>query len=169
MHLSSNSENIWPFVIVHFNSLHCAQLCPELSCSADEPRHTQLSPEAVTYPSAKCHLEDKAGPPPAPCCPWGTTPGTEQGKQSQDTDLHQLPNSFDTSSNCEECSCSNRISIGIEKGRRGISPSSSFFLSSSISFWNWRSKASLGSSLILALFFMFLARFAYLRVLIVSS
>lgn len=39
-------------------------------------------------------------------------------------------------------------------------PSTSFFFSSSISFWNCRNKASLGSSLILALFLMFLALLA---------
>lgn len=39
-------------------------------------------------------------------------------------------------------------------------PSSSFFFRSSISFWNWRSRASFGSSLILALFLMFLALLA---------
>ena len=54
----------------------------------------------------------------------------------------------------------------------GLSPSSSLsllsqssrrFLSSSISFWNSRRRASLGSSLIRALFLIFFARLAYLQ------
>mmetsp|Transcript_40494 Transcript_40494/g.89987 ORF Transcript_40494/g.89987 Transcript_40494/m.89987 type:complete len:375 (+) Transcript_40494:647-1771(+) len=54
-----------------------------------------------------------------------------------------------------------------------LSPSppsaSSMALSLAISSWNSRSMASLGSSLIRGLFWMFLARLAYLRVLMVSS
>ena len=42
-------------------------------------------------------------------------------------------------------------------------PSASWALSLSISFWNSLSSASFGSSLILALFLIFLARFAYLE------
>ena len=43
-------------------------------------------------------------------------------------------------------------------------PSSNCAFNFSISFWNSRSKASFGSSLILALFLMFFARLAYLNI-----
>ena len=63
----------------------------------------------------------------------------------------------------------NSDKYGILDNMQYVLPFCSCFLSSSISFWNCLSKASLGSSLILALFLIFLARLAYLNVLIDSS
>lgn len=55
-----------------------------------QPRSNHLS-QCQVPPSGQ--PQAPAGPP--PCCLRDTSPGTEHGKQNQDTSLHQLPNLCD--------------------------------------------------------------------------